>query len=828
MASLAADAAASEPVDSSGSGAVQFFLRNIDSRTSVIRPRREDTLDAVLDRLGYAAAPKGELRVVHAGRELRRDAAIGELGLPRDATLHVTCRILSTPHADAWDRASEIAGVASRFVKLHPPAAAAPPSLQTLVRQFLDAARAAHQRTSPSALGPVATAEHVDIFLRSGAPAALAELYLSGDQRRRAEAELAIRCFLSPDPEGAPGAVKVWTAPVLMQLCQSIAAGPRWMDDDPLYADLRSTLAAVLSLPGWTPPSSPDVPRDWVCAQLTRIAEEMANAVAKEIAGEHWRSTPRSFAEFKTFSSVLRQLVRELDTEKLRRRPWMTVLTDTLVSLVIAVDHCMARFEKRPTPPPPPPKWSFWRRRAAPRSAPPKWTSSLHSAVWAVLSELDAWSSLGAWPELRLALRATLAAHTPAATALVVGAGREQRQNIRWIAGHKSVLASEARRHLAMALLPELVTRGGAPPPAHRLTIDRSQLLPESFACIASSTHEELRRCLCVEFMNEPAAGPGVLREWFCLVFQELFNPRLVLFSACPQDRRRFFLNPASVVDPLHQQYFKFAGQMIALALMRRMHVGVFLDRTLFLQLAGRSITLDDIADADPSLHASCKNILEMDPSLVDSNVLGLTFVREADMLGSRTATELFPGGKDIAVTSENRRKYIDLLIQECFVKCTSSQLAHFAEGFSSILGGWYLKEEFFECLDADDFDQMLGDTKDTVDLKDWRAHTDYRDYGAKSRQINWFWKAVESMTVEQQRRLLFFWTSVKYLPSEGFRGLSSRLLIYRASVSRDHLPTSRTCFYTLILPAYTSFSMMQSRLQMIVQEHLSCGYGEG
>ena len=73
-----------------------------------------------------------------------------------------------------------------------------------------------------------------------------------------------------------------------------------------------------------------------------------------------------------------------------------------------------------------------------------------------------------------------------------------------------------------------------------------------------------------------------------------------------------------------------FAGRMIA-ALMHRIHVGVFFDRTLFLRLTGRSLILDDIADTDPSLHKSCKQILEMDPSLVDSNVLGLTFVREVE-----------------------------------------------------------------------------------------------------------------------------------------------------------------------------------------------------
>ena len=73
----------------------------------------------------------------------------------------------------------------------------------------------------------------------------------------------------------------------------------------------------------------------------------------------------------------------------------------------------------------------------------------------------------------------------------------------------------------------------------------------------------------------------------------------------------------------MHLEYFKFAGHMIALALMHRIHVGVFFDRTLFLR--------PDIADTDPSLHKSCKQILEMDPSLVDSNVLGLTFVREVE-----------------------------------------------------------------------------------------------------------------------------------------------------------------------------------------------------
>jgi len=84
----------------------------------------------------------------------------------------------------------------------------------------------------------------------------------------------------------------------------------------------------------------------------------------------------------------------------------------------------------------------------------------------------------------------------------------------------------------------------------------------------------------------------------------------------------------------------------------------------------------------------------------------------------------------------------------------------------------------------------------------------------------------VEGMSEEQQRVLLFFWTSVKYLPVDGFGGLASKLYIYKTSDSHDRLPTSHTCFYRLCLPQYPSISMMRDRLQLITQEHVSCTFG--
>ncbi|KAI3848175.1 hypothetical protein MKW92_016284, partial [Papaver armeniacum] len=84
----------------------------------------------------------------------------------------------------------------------------------------------------------------------------------------------------------------------------------------------------------------------------------------------------------------------------------------------------------------------------------------------------------------------------------------------------------------------------------------------------------------------------------------------------------------------------------------------------------------------------------------------------------------------------------------------------------------------------------------------------------------------VEGMSMKQRQQLLFFWTSLKFLPARGFSNLSSRLCIYKVAKSDQHLPSSRTCFYKLALPQYSSLAVMKQNLFIINQEHLDCSFG--
>ncbi|OAY76457.1 E3 ubiquitin-protein ligase UPL5 [Ananas comosus] len=386
------------------------------------------------------------------------------------------------------------------------------------------------------------------------------------------------------------------------------------------------------------------------------------------------------------------------------------------------------------------------------------------------------------FPDFRPVLRATLSATEEPLDLLLRQAKRGT--NLHWLLKCKDVAFSfEAKRNLVLMLLPEVGASDFEE--QHEMLINRSNLLAESFEHISQASPSDLRYELLIEFR-------------------------------------------ASSTDSMNLAYFKFSGRLIALALMHKVQIGITFDRTFFLQLAGKPITLEDVKDADPFLYASCKWILDMDPALVDSDALGLTFSRDVEVLGSIKNVELSTGGKDIVVNSTNRESYVNLLIEHSFVTSVAYQVEQFARGFADILSDRTHQRLFFESLELEDVDRLLYGSGGAISLTEWKQHTMYECYKEKDDQIQWFWKIIEEMSDEQRRVLLFFWTAVKYLPAEGFKGLNSKLCIHRATSPDTALPVSQTCFYRLSIPAYSSESTMRNRLQFITQEHVSCSFGMG
>ncbi|RZC75841.1 hypothetical protein C5167_001046 [Papaver somniferum] len=357
----------------------------------------------------------------------------------------------------------------------------------------------------------------------------------------------------------------------------------------------------------------------------------------------------------------------------------------------------------------------------------------------------------------------------------------------------------------------------------HKLVIDRLLIFKESFELIAHVTPKSLHNGLFVEFQDEVATGHGVLQEWLLLVCQALFSPENSLLVKCPEDCRRFFPNPAQL-KPEQLDLFGFCGRVIALAVMHRVQVGISFDHVFSLQLAGKEISSEDIQCADPIMYRSCKKTLEMDADFVDSDAMGLTFVREIEEFGSKKTVELCPGGNNIVVNSKNKEQYVNLHIQHCFVKSITAKVAYFSRGFADMLCKPRLAKRFFQatCLIGLDCALLGGDN--AIRVKDWKAHM-YEGYSETDEQICWFWKVVKGMSMEQQRQLLYFWTSVKYLPVNGFSALPYLLTFSKTSGSDECLPSSHTCFFQLALPHYSSLAITQGHLSFVCRRHVACSF---
>ncbi|GMY36712.1 E3 ubiquitin-protein ligase UPL5-like, partial [Fagus crenata] len=697
-----AQSAATDSAEStqSVSPRLQFFIRMIsEGKTRVIQAYPHDTVKSLHERIQLVTGiPVHEQRLIYRGKQLQWEHSLAECSIQNDAGLQLVGRVRSTEHPHAWQVIDDIVSMVCQLCR-----GESFPSPTNHIK-----ARMSEYLSSTPKEEEHLAAGHLQIFIYSSAPAALVMLYMSPEKGNKDCADSSIRHFLNSCRNSLSKSFYNYCAPIVLEFCKLLR---RAADEDPLYLLCRSTLGTMLESIG---PLTKNVRGGGVIVmeEILPFISEMASRLCRDLGSS--METPTSMGpqrgdvregdvrDFTAFVLPLRTMIMVLVSFEGKipvsfvegegyKHPVLGQELEFLyrlyVDLLKKMEGCLKKMEVCLTV----------KQKGESETVYSGWDQYL-----AILKELHGISKIyqGAEEQFWTVLRLT----NTAVCALIIKYAKHTDDH-QWLLERKDVTDFESRRHLAMMMFPEAKEDYEE---LHEMLIDRSQLLAESFEYIQRADPEALHAGLFMEFKNEEATGPGVLREWFFLVCQAIFNPENALFVACLNDRRRFYPNPASRVDPLHLEYFSFSGRVIALALMHKVQVGIVFDRVFLLQLAGKYISLEDIKDADPCLYNSCKQILDMDSDFIDTDALGLTFVREVEELGSRKVVELCPGGKSIVVNSKNREEYVRLLIENRFVTSISEQVSHFAQGFGDILCNSGLQRFFFQSLELEDLDWML------------------------------------------------------------------------------------------------------------------------
>jgi len=190
--------------------------------------------------------------------------------------------------------------------------------------------------------------------------------------------------------------------------------------------------------------------------------------------------------------------------------------------------------------------------------------------------------------------------------------------------------------------------------------------------------------------------------------------------------------------------------------------------------------------------------------------------------LGETKTIDLKPGGRDIPVTNENKREYVELVTEWKIQKRVEEQFNAFITGFNELIPA-----DLVNVFDERELELLIGGIAD-IDVEDWKKHTDYRGYQEQDEVIQHFWKVIRTWDAEQKSRLLQFATGTSRIPVNGFKDLQGsdgprRFTIEKAG-EINALPKSHTCFNRLDLPPYKTYEVLNSKLSTAVEETLGFG----
>ncbi|KAA6360701.1 MAG: putative E3 ubiquitin-protein ligase Itchy [Streblomastix strix] len=299
--------------------------------------------------------------------------------------------------------------------------------------------------------------------------------------------------------------------------------------------------------------------------------------------------------------------------------------------------------------------------------------------------------------------------------------------------------------------------------PRMKIKIKREKLVENSFRSFMKST-KKLKLRPNVIFIGESGIDYGGLtREFFRIILPEIVKPTYALFSVgADTDNYIYHISPLSFLHKNNLDYYRFVGRILGKALFENQLVTIHFDRLIYKRLLNQPFMVSDLEPVDADMYRSLVYIKENDPS-----DLSLYFTVTVSQLDVVKEIELKPGGKNIGVTNENKKEYIQLMIQHKLTFNILQQMKAMQKGFNDII-----PEKLLDGFTIAELELMLCGV-DKFDVDDWKANTNYiGGYNTRSPQIICFWNLVEDMSDEDRAKLLQFATGTTRLPHGGFSHL--------------------------------------------------------
>ncbi|EPZ32224.1 HECT-domain-containing protein [Rozella allomycis CSF55] len=341
------------------------------------------------------------------------------------------------------------------------------------------------------------------------------------------------------------------------------------------------------------------------------------------------------------------------------------------------------------------------------------------------------------------------------------------------------------------------------------LEIRRDHIIRDALFQLDLKSPQDLKKQLRVQFVGEEGVDEGgVQKEFFQLVFREMFDQKYGMFRLYEDSNLCWFMNNPED-DEVALDEYRLVGRLIGLAIYNNVILDVHFPLALYKKLLNRPISFQDLLQLDPSMAQGFNQLLNFKESVQE--FYDRTFEIEYEIFGNRKCVELKPGGSKISLTNENRKEFVDLYIDFVFNKSVFKQFEAFRGGFESVCKGTAIT-----IFRPEELEQLVCGSSD-LDFEALEANTAYDGgYSPDTTVIQWFWEVVHAFSEKEKKLLLFFTTGTDRVPIGGLSKLN--FVIARNGPDCDRLPTSHTCFNVLLLNEYSSKEKLRERLLTAIQ----------
>ncbi|XP_022903974.1 ubiquitin-protein ligase E3C [Onthophagus taurus] len=348
------------------------------------------------------------------------------------------------------------------------------------------------------------------------------------------------------------------------------------------------------------------------------------------------------------------------------------------------------------------------------------------------------------------------------------------------------------------------------------VVIRRSHIYEDAFEKISQKNDSVMKQRLRIQFINnvglEEAGidGGGIFKEFINEVLKTAFDPNRGFFLLTADNT--LYPNPnVHLLIENYRDHYYFIGRLVGKAVFENILVDLPLAEFFLAKLLVDKASAHFLQSLDPILY---RNLLYLRDYTGDVQDLGLDFTLVNNDLGETRVVELKPGGRNIAVTNDNRLEYIHKLADLKLNTQISQQCAAFREGLDSVVPILWLRLFNYYELQV----IISGDNQE-IDVEDLKNNTAYGgDFTSEHPTIIMFWKIVDRFTETQKKQLLKFVTSCSRPPLLGFKELTPSFCI-QSSGSEDRMPTASTCLNLLKIPLIKDEAILKKKLLQAIEQ---------